>query len=43
MHNSRHHSTEECREIKKLTDQVHEQQNQQPHHNGAPSCQRECK
>jgi hypothetical protein len=43
VHNSRRHSAEECREIKKLTEQFREQQKQQPHCDGTPPCQREGK
>jgi hypothetical protein len=35
-HNSKCHSTEECREIKKLAEQFHEQQKLQPCHDGTP-------
>jgi hypothetical protein len=42
VHNSMHHNTEECREIKKLTEHYHEQLKQQCN-NGVPSRQREGK
>jgi hypothetical protein len=34
VHNYRRHNTEECREIKKLIEQFHEQQKQQPRRDG---------
>jgi uncharacterized protein (DUF305 family) len=43
MHNSRHRSAEECREIKKLSGQFHKQQKQQSRQDGAPSHQWEGK
>jgi hypothetical protein len=43
VHNSRHHSAEECWEIKKLTEQFHEQQKQQARRNGTSPHQREGK
>jgi hypothetical protein len=43
MYNSRHHSTEECREIKKLTEQFRERQKQQTRQDGMPSRQQEGK
>jgi hypothetical protein len=43
VHNSRHYNAKECREIKKLTEQFHEQQKQQPHRDDTPPCQREGK
>jgi hypothetical protein len=36
IHKSKWHNTEECREIKKLAEQVREQQKQQQHQDGAP-------
>jgi hypothetical protein len=36
VHNSKHHSAEECREIKKLAEQLCEQQKLQPRHDGMP-------
>jgi hypothetical protein len=43
VHNSRHQSTEECREIEKLVEQFREQQKQQSHHDGMPPHQWEGK
>jgi hypothetical protein len=43
VHNSRRHSIEECRKIKKLIEQFREQVKQQPRQEGAPSHQREGK
>jgi hypothetical protein len=43
VHNSRCHNAEECREIKKFTEQFREQQKQQPLQGGMPSFQREDK
>jgi hypothetical protein len=36
VHNSRCHITDECREIKKIVKQLHEQQKKQSCHNGTP-------
>jgi hypothetical protein len=43
VHSSKCHNVEECREIKKLEEQVLEQQKQQQHHDGAPPWQWESK
>jgi hypothetical protein len=43
VHNSKHHSAKECREIKKLAEQVHEQQKQLQCQDGTPPQQREGK
>jgi hypothetical protein len=43
IHNSKRHSAEECREIKKLAEQVHKQQKQLQCQDGAPPQQREGK
>jgi hypothetical protein len=43
VHNSRRHNVEECREIKKLTEQFCEQQKQQSRRDGTPPHQRERK
>jgi hypothetical protein len=43
VHNSKCHNAEECQEIKKLAEQVYEQQKQQQCQDGAPSHQRKSK